>query len=102
MKIELSVDFSNDEKNLISPFWSNGVWNPSCDIEIYNEIETDMLDDNIVGTPRRHIFVDIADLIEVDDEGKIMWYMCFPQSEHTNTLVSVGKYDTLEEVLRAL
>jgi len=102
MKIKLSVDFTNDEKNLISPFWSSGVWNPSCDIEIYNEIETDRLDNNIVGTPKRHIFVDIADLIEVYDADTIMWHMCSQLSEHINMLVSVGKYDTFEEVLRAL
>lgn len=102
MKIGLSTDFSVDEKNLISPYWNDAVWSPACDIEIFSEIETDNLDDGIVGTPKRHIFVDVMDLIETNDNGGIKWYMCCPKSLDDKTLVSCGEYDTFEDILRAL
>lgn len=102
MKINLSTDFSVDEKNLISPYWNDGVWGPTCDIEIYSEVETDSLDDRIVGIPKRHIFVDIMNLIETDNNGKIKWYMCCPKSIDDKTLVSCGEYDTFKDILRAL
>ena len=102
MKIKLSTDLSVDEKNLISPYWNDGVWSPTCDIEIYSEIETDSLDDRIVGIPKRHIFVDIMDLVETDHNGKAKWYMCCSKSMNDKTLVPCGEYDTLENILRAL
>ena len=102
MKIKLSTAFSDDEKDLISPYWDDGTWTPTCDIEIYSEIEADSLDSKIDGTPIRHIFVDIMDLIETDNKGVIKWYMCCTKSIDDKTLVSCGEYDTFEGILRAL
>ena len=102
MKLKLSTDFSDNERNLISPYWDNGIWTPSCGIEIYSEIETDNLDSSILGTPTRHIIVDIMDLIETDNMGEIKWYMCCPKSNTDKTLIPCGKYDTFEDILRAL